>query len=314
MGQFGTFGQGGANKPVGLGMGGPDPMVMELINKLLVLNGEVLTQAVLLADARRRVARLEAELALKAAGREARRPVEFRSQFGEDSLLWSLFGGKLEGFFIEVGAFDGYRYSTTYALEAVGWNGLLIEAIPERCADCAARRTGSRVVNAALGKKGSTGTATFTVVDDDHGGMLSFHTTDPRHLEDLRRGQFLRRSVTVPLTTMDALLESHPGGPPVVDAATIDVEGGEADLLDGFDLARWKPKVLLIEDNGRGAASPGREVVQKVVRSGYTHAGWFFVNGLFIHNAETELLQRAKDIMNPQLTMPHPSAAGVGRP
>lgn len=299
MGQFGTFGQGGANKPVAMGMGGPDPMVMELINKLLLLNSEVLTQATLLADARRRVAKLEADLALKAAGREPRFPVEFRSQFGEDSLLWSIFDGKLDGFFIEVGAFDGYRYSTTYAMEAVGWSGLLIEAIPERFADCAARRTHSRVVNAALGRKGSTGTATFTVVSDDHGGMLSFHTTDQRHMEDLRRGQFLRKAVTVPLTTMDALLESHPGGPPVVDAATIDVEGGEADLLDGFDLMRWKPKVLLIEDNGRGSASPGREVVQKVVRAGYTHVGWFFVNGLYVRNDEPGLLARAKSLMSP---------------
>lgn len=299
MGQFGTFGQGGANKPLQMGMGGPDPVVIELANRLMQLNNEVMTQATLLADARRRVSRLEAELALKAAGREARRPVEFRSQFGEDSLLWSIFGGKLDGFFIEVGAFDGYRYSTTYALEAAGWNGLLIEAIPERFAECAARRTHSRVVNAALGKKGATGTATFTVVSDDHGGMLSFHTTDQRHMEDLRRGQFLRKSVTVPLTTMDALLESHPGGAPVIDAATIDVEGGEADLLDGFDLAKWKPKVLLIEDNGRGSASPGREVVQKVVRAGYTHVGWFFVNGLYVLTAEAELLQRAKSLMSP---------------
>src|SRR3954467_449899 len=80
---------------------------------------------------KRRVSCLEATMKLLSLGRKPALPtLEFRSQFGEDSMLWALFAGQLDGFFIEVGAFDGYDCSVTYALEAIGWKGLLVEPIP----------------------------------------------------------------------------------------------------------------------------------------------------------------------------------------
>jgi FkbM family methyltransferase len=314
---FGTFGGGGPGGSSGGGGGGGfgggtapggfagaappgiDRVLSELAGRTASLAADAVTVFTLLGDARRRIARIEANAALAAAGRTPRMPVEFRSQFGEDALLWSLFEGQLDGFFIEVGAFDGYSLSTTYAFEAMGWNGLLVEALPASCSACAERRKFSRVVNSALGRRGSGGTTTFTVVDDDHGGMLSYHTTDQTHMEMLRRGQMLRKAVTVPLTTMDALLESHPGGPPTVDFATIDVEGGEPDLMDGFDLARWKPKVLIIEDNSRGGSKPGHDLAQKVVRAGYTHLGWLFINGVYVRNDAGDILARGKSLFTP---------------
>lgn len=33
-----------------------------------------------------------------------------------------------------------------------------------------------------------------------------------------------------------------------IDFISIDVEGHELDVLDGFDLARWRPRLILIED------------------------------------------------------------------
>src|SRR5262245_48668025 len=56
---------------------------------------------------------------LAAAGRSPARPVEFRSQFGEDILLHNLFDTKRDGYFIEVGAYDGYTYAVTYAFECL---------------------------------------------------------------------------------------------------------------------------------------------------------------------------------------------------
>src|SRR5262249_18430850 len=47
----------------------------------------------------------EAERQVRAAGKQPRRVIEFRSQFGEDVLLWHLFSGKTDGFYIECGAY-----------------------------------------------------------------------------------------------------------------------------------------------------------------------------------------------------------------
>jgi len=46
-------------------------------------------------------------------------------------------------------------------------------------------------------------------------------------------------------STLDALLADE--GVSTIDVLVIDTEGFEAEVLAGFDLRRWKPKVLIIE-------------------------------------------------------------------
>jgi len=46
---------------------------------------------------------------------------------------------------------------------------------------------------------------------------------------------------------VDDILEK--AGVSHLDFATIDVEGAELEVLRGFDLHRWQPKVLVVEDN-----------------------------------------------------------------
>ncbi|MDX2116223.1 MAG: FkbM family methyltransferase [Planctomycetota bacterium] len=236
-----------------------------------------------------KIARLEALDALARQGRAPRLPLEFRSQFGEDVMLWDMLGGQTEGFFIEVGAFDGYHFSVSYALEAIGWNGLLIEAIPERAEQCRARRPHSRVEHAALSRRGSTGTVTFTVAEDHYGGMLSYLHPDPSHVRDLDSGKVQRRSVTVPVTTMNDLLKDHTGD---IDFASIDVEGGELALLDGFDLHKHRPKVLFIEDNTHGA-NPA--LANYMRTQPYVQVAWLEVNRVYVRtDLQQELTARLR--------------------
>jgi FkbM family methyltransferase len=220
-------------------------------------------------------ARADALRALAKAGRAPAYPVEFRSQFGEDALVWTLLDGQLDGFFIEVGAFDGYRYSVTYALECVGWSGLLIEAIPERAQECRERRQRSRVVHAVLGEAGA-GDTPFTVTDDEYGGMFS-HTQETAGSQRKRAGE-TARTVPVPTTALDALLADHAGG---IDAAAIDVEGSELSVLRGFDLARHRPKVILIEDNSRGRDAT---IAEHMRGTPYVQIAWLKINRVYVRD------------------------------
>lgn len=260
--------------------------MQQIANAVRAMEGGMRELFAQLLRTRRRVYALDARERLRDAGRSPAMPVEFRSQFGEDIMIWDLLDGQLDGFFIEVGAFDGHSCAVTYALESVGWKGLLIEAIPERAEQCKARRKNSRVVHAALGKRGSSGTTTFHVVEDHHGGMLSYHTTTEQHLRMLNVDKRPRKAVTVPLTTMDELLKEHTGR---IDVAVIDVEGGEPDLLDGFDLARHRPRVMLIEDND----PTNRLIENAMMRHSYTQVGWVEVSRVYVHNDEREILARA---------------------
>src|SRR5438045_2172687 len=117
----------------------PDPTNPQQLGQAVVnLQRHVQMIYAQLIRARQKVYALHAESKLRAAGRSPRIPIEFTSQFGEDLLIYDLFDGKFDGFFIEAGAFDGYRYSATYALEAIGWSGLLVEPIPQRAEQCRA--------------------------------------------------------------------------------------------------------------------------------------------------------------------------------
>jgi FkbM family methyltransferase len=215
----------------------------------------------------------EAASRLAAAGRAPIYPLEFRSQFGEDALIWRLCGEPLEGRFIEVGAFDGYSFSATYALECLGWTGLLIEPIPEAAQRCRERRRHSRVVHAALGAEAG-GETRFMVTEDEHGGMLSYAAGVIPHKKRIEKSA--SRAITVPVTTLDALLEEHEGG---IDAAVIDVEGSEVPLLRGFDLRRHRPKLLLIEDNARGDRTPVSEYMAAMP---YTQVATLKVNRVYV--------------------------------
>lgn len=238
--------------------------------------------------AQQRTAATEARLVLAEAGKKPRMPVEFRSQFGEDLWVWDILRQQTEGFFIEVGAFDGYHFSTTYALESVGWNGLLIEAIPERAEACRIRRPHSRVVRAALGRRGSAGTTTFTIVNDQYGGMLSFGPAAGPHAREVARAGLGTRTITVPLTSMDELLKEHAGP---IDAAVIDVEGAEVEVLNGFDLDRFKPRLLILEDNERGKNAA---LEQYMATKPYIFAGWLSVNRLYVRADLESLLDNLR--------------------
>jgi hypothetical protein len=63
------------------------------------------------------------------------------------------------------------------------------------------------------------------------------------------RGYQVKR-ITVPMLRLDDILEQ--AGISKLDFATIDVEGAELEVLQGLDLARWNPRVLVVEDNSRG--------------------------------------------------------------
>ena len=72
--------------------------------------------------------------------------------------------------------------------------------------------------------------------------------------------------------TMDDLLVDHTGE---IDFAVIDVEGSELLLLDGFNIEKYRPKVLVIEDNSLGKDTT---LEGAIARSGYKPLGWLNVN------------------------------------
>ena len=166
----------------------------------------------------------------------------FYGQHGEDYLLWHFFDFRRSGFFLDIGAHDGISLSNTKSFEEQGWTGICVEPAPEIFATCQANR--ARVVQAAC-------------VDDDAdsvelrvdrtGLWAGIHTDEveaTRSYGARGGGDPAFHSVQVPAVHARDLLV--PGDPPV-DFVSVDVEGTEIAVLRGLDLARNRPRLLLIE-------------------------------------------------------------------
>lgn len=183
----------------------------------------------------------------------------YRAQFGEDRILWQVFRRRVSGYFVEVGAYDGVTLSNTYFLEQLGWHGLLVEPILPLCDRAAQSRPRSRVIHGACGKRGSHGTTQFTVAQNVP--VLSFLQADQDHIDRCVREGAELVQIEVPLTTLhDILLQERRSPGPLggpwqsnggwsIDVVSIDTEGCELDVLDGFNLGRFRPRVLVIEND-----------------------------------------------------------------
>ncbi len=268
------------------------PNMQQLIDEILRLNAVTQAQSRVLDAARRRLYRLDAIERLSRTGRTARMDIEFRSQFAEDIAIYDLLDCHTPGFYIEVGAFDGRHFSVSWILDALGWDGLLIEPLPERHEQCVKNRPFAHVVHAALSNRKATGTAQFTQVEGEGiNGMFSFLSTAEAHVDMLKQSKASTRTVQVPVTHLDKLLEEHPKKPTRVDVAVIDVEGGEVDVLEGFDLERWKPRVMLLEDNEQGRDPRLMQWMEKNAK-GYQQAGWVEVSRVYVRTDDQEVMTR----------------------
>jgi FkbM family methyltransferase len=201
----------------------------------------------------------------------------FKSQFGEDRLLAEFFANKQTGFYVEVGAYNGVDLSNTYYFEKTGWTGILVEADPVVAEGCREVRGGSVVCQCAVVPPNSPPNVPFQVSEDE-GCISSLSLSE----EDLRRveewtGRVRVRTVEVPARTLDSILEEHGAGE--IDFVTIDVEGHEWGVLQGFTLSRWRPTVIILERNG---VKPDSRILRRLFRGGYYYRrttgvnDWFF--------------------------------------
>jgi FkbM family methyltransferase len=141
------------------------------------------------------------------------------------------------GFFVEVGANDPVKLSQTYTLELAGWAGILIEPLPEMARRLRSQRS-ARVFEYACCSPAQAGkTATLFVA-----GIYS-------SLKPELPTPAVKPTTTISVETreLDQVL-NEAGAPAPIDFISIDVEGLELDVLDGFSLEKWKPKLLVVED------------------------------------------------------------------
>lgn len=177
---------------------------------------------------------------------------QYYSQIEQDKILdRDLFSGKEGGFFVEVGATDGYHFSNTLFFEKWrGWRGICIEPNP---IEFEKLKNSSRTCikeNYAISSK--EGEVDFLAIDGYGKGLSGIVSLyDARHLErieqELKGRDSTKHVYKVKTVPLQILLDRHQIT--YIDYCSIDVEGAEMQVLESIDFGKTYIKCFTIENN-----------------------------------------------------------------
>jgi len=170
--------------------------------------------------------------------REALGLVTFPSQIGQDKwVLFTLFPGVADGFFVDVGSGDGIVHSNTFMLERQGWTGICIDPFPTRMGGRTCRLV-KEVVYGEAGKRVQFHTA------GEVGGVAESLDTWKREAEKSPAVEFTTVTLGDILDRADA--------PRFIHFMSLDIEGAELEALRAMPFDKYRFGAMAIEHNYEG--------------------------------------------------------------
>lgn len=163
----------------------------------------------------------------------------------EKELIRDFFDHKENGIFVEVGGNEPVsETSQSWHLEQMlNWHGLIVEPIPELAHKAKKSRSGAIVCECACTSPEKQGALTLYIPVKD-GNAISSHAATGKNLDVHHYKN--HTEIKVKAKTLDELLERNSISR--IDLLSIDVEGAEMDVLLGFDIEKYKPELILLED------------------------------------------------------------------
>jgi len=163
------------------------------------------------------------------------------AQNGEDVVLWRALGRIERGRYIDVGAHHPSIDSVTRAFYDRGWRGITVEPVPALAELQRQERPGDLVIEAAI-TPGPGTSATLHEIPD-----TGLSTLDDAISETHRVAGHQIRDLSVPIRTLNDVLDEAGWAGNDIHFLSIDAEGSEAGVLRSIDLQKWRPWILVIE-------------------------------------------------------------------
>ena len=163
------------------------------------------------------------------------------SQEGEDIFLIDFFKDRLNGFYIDVGAFHPYRINNTYLLYKKGFRGINIDISATSIDFFNLARPDD--VNLNIGASDKFEDKFFFSKKN-----LSFHNTLSKSLaeSDIQTEPF-KKKYSISCKPLDYIIKETKFSNKTIDFLNIDAEGYDYQVLLGLNLKRYNPKVICIE-------------------------------------------------------------------
>jgi FkbM family methyltransferase len=164
---------------------------------------------------------------------------DLHSQLYEDYILSYIFKDKTSGLFVDVGTNYPDQSNSTHYFSIRGWKGINIE--PNKKLFQLITKSRPNDINLNLAVSNEKGKASFYIVTD---------ANEVSSLDSSVQDLFKDKNVVVEEVEVDTLtniFDNNKIGVNDIDFIKIDVENKEKEVLEGLDLKKFRPKVLVLE-------------------------------------------------------------------
>jgi FkbM family methyltransferase len=211
----------------------------------------------------------------------------YYSQYYEDYILAYVFKETGTGYYIDVGANDPDTCNVAKYFYEHGWRGVNIEPNVDLFKRIV--KTRPRDSNYNYGISASEGSMTFYQHID---GLMGLSTFDKAIADrEKRENNAHFKEIEVPMTTLSAIAAK--ANLPEISFINIDVEGYEKQVLESFDLRRFKPAVFCIESTNPLTSIPSYKPWENLLLgNGYRFAMSDGLNRYYVQNDHSKLLPR----------------------
>jgi FkbM family methyltransferase len=202
----------------------------------------------------------------------------------EDVMLWRALKGVGEGFYVDVGAWHPEMDSVTRHFYETGWRGINVEPNPDALS--LLLRARPRDINLGVAVGARKGKACFHAFKESGLSTLDRAVATGHRSLGLEEAQF-----SVEVVSLNAIFKKH--APNTVHFLKIDCEGSEGNVINAFNLVRFRPWVILVEATKPNSQEPTHAAWEgHLLQSKYKFVYWDGLNRFYLA-AERKALRPA---------------------
>jgi FkbM family methyltransferase len=213
---------------------------------------------------------------------------EYFGQFFQDKFIANFYNYKKNGVFVDIGAHDGVFHSNSYFFEKyLNWTGICIEAMPSVFDELLKKR---KCICRNVCLSNDNGFETFILIHNGKGyidglsGIKKFMSQD--HLASIKNiaknaNLLIDEIIIKTISINDVLQESNIYN---IDYFSIDIEGGELEILKNLNFDKFNIKIIDVENN-----YASKELRDFIISKGFKLLKRLGVDDIFINERFTDL-------------------------
>jgi len=209
------------------------------------------------------------------------KPRIINANWGVDVIVERILKDKSKGIYIDVGCHHPLINNNTYLLNRKGWSGINID-LDFNAIDMFNyfRPNDDNQLIALASKKGES-------------DLFFFHNRAAKNTLNKINGRGAKFVKKIKTDTLDNIIKQSKLSIKKIDFLSIDVEGNELEVLKGFNIKKYNPKVIVLELIDKNTNSFYQQKIEKIqqssiykylIKNNYKLSNWIHDDLVFVSN------------------------------